>query len=90
MIGFINSNDLYIYYSQTYYMFFGAVADGYLYAVRSPIYEEENYYFDFLYTGSTSTLLMPALLAPQISVKSWSPIQAVSSGRSPMRLQAAR
>lgn len=56
MIGFINSNDLYIYYSQTYYMFFGAVADGYLYAVRSPIYEAENYYFDFLYTGSTSTL----------------------------------
>lgn len=56
IVGYINTADLYIYYSQTYYMFFGAVADGYLYAVRSPIYEESGYYFDFLYTGSESAL----------------------------------
>ena len=56
-IGFIDALDpVYIYYSQYYYMFFGAVADGYLYCVPSPILEDQGYSFSFLFTGSQASL----------------------------------
>lgn len=37
-------------------LFFGAVADGYLYCVPSPIQQSQGYTFSFLFTGTTSSI----------------------------------
>lgn len=38
-------------------LFFGAVADGYLYCVPSPIMQSQGYTFSFLFTGTTSAIV---------------------------------
>lgn len=54
-LGFI-PDDFSGIYTQGYCMFMGAVQDGYLYCVGSPVAEEQGYNFMFLFTGTPNTI----------------------------------
>lgn len=56
-MGFVAEEDGQIYFGGGT-MFFGAVADGYLYCVPSPVFSsEQNLTFNYLYTGSINVLV---------------------------------
>ena len=52
--GFVPEDFSNVYFGQC--LFFGAVADGYLYCVPSPIMQEKGYTFQYLFTGTTSEI----------------------------------
>lgn len=53
--AFVLSDLSAVYFGQC--LFFGAVADGYLYCVPSPIQLSEGFSFNFLFTGTTSSIV---------------------------------
>lgn len=67
LLGFVADENSGIYVSG-YCMFMGAVADGYLYCVPSPVAAEQGYTFNLFYTGNKSGSALYSLMGEMMLV----------------------